>query len=290
MPAPEQLTAYDASNPASTPGLLAQIAEHRPDLRPLVAANPATPADVLDRLARLGDVAVNAALARRDQQPGARPFAAPGGAVPAAPGAGGYAQPAPTGFAAPDAGGPGGGGYGTSGYGTSGYGTSGYGTPGAGAYGSPAYFPMPATTGYAGPGGPTLNSYAPPMGAGGYAPGYATAPGSWGAAPKRSRAPWIVGLVVAVLVAVVGVGYVGYWFVERAASVARAESTYGSDEHLDALWDACDAGDGEACDDLFWDSPSFSEYEDFGNTCGGREPDGIWRCADKYEAGPSGGV
>jgi hypothetical protein len=46
--------------------------------------------------------------------------------------------------------------------------------------------------------------------------------------------------------------------------------TYGDDPTLDALWDACEDGDGQACDDLFFDSPVGSEYEEFGKTCGGR--------------------
>jgi len=50
--------------------------------------------------------------------------------------------------------------------------------------------------------------------------------------------------------------------------------TYGDDPALDALWEACEGGDGAACDDLFWEAPAGSEYEDFGYTCGGREPDG----------------
>ncbi len=45
---------------------------------------------------------------------------------------------------------------------------------------------------------------------------------------------------------------------------------YGDDAELDALYDACAAGDGQACDDLYYQSPFGSEYEDFGNTCGGR--------------------
>ncbi len=55
---------------------------------------------------------------------------------------------------------------------------------------------------------------------------------------------------------------------------------YGDDDELDALWDACEAGDGEACDDLFLDAPSGTRYEDFGNSCGDRgvEPS----CADVY--------
>lgn len=46
--------------------------------------------------------------------------------------------------------------------------------------------------------------------------------------------------------------------------------TYGDDPALDVLWDDCDAGSGAACDALFFDSPSGSEYEHFGDTCGGR--------------------
>lgn len=46
--------------------------------------------------------------------------------------------------------------------------------------------------------------------------------------------------------------------------------TYGEDDDLDALWNACEAGSGSACDDLFLQSPLGSEYEAFGNTCGNR--------------------
>jgi hypothetical protein len=45
---------------------------------------------------------------------------------------------------------------------------------------------------------------------------------------------------------------------------------YGDDPALDALWDACEAGSGTACDDLYWESESGSAYEDFGVTCGNR--------------------
>lgn len=69
------------------------------------------------------------------------------------------------------------------------------------------------------------------------------------------------------------------------------EGTYGSDPELDALYDDCEAGDYEACDDLFFDSPTGSEYEDFGDTCGDRnEPSGT--CVALYEddgGGDSGG-
>ena len=44
--------------------------------------------------------------------------------------------------------------------------------------------------------------------------------------------------------------------------------TYGDDETLDALWDACSVGDGIACLDLFFDSPFDSVYEALGDHCG----------------------
>ena len=46
--------------------------------------------------------------------------------------------------------------------------------------------------------------------------------------------------------------------------------TFGDDDDLDALWSACEAGSGSACDDLFFQSAFGSEYEAFGNTCGNR--------------------
>ena len=52
--------------------------------------------------------------------------------------------------------------------------------------------------------------------------------------------------------------------------------TYGDDAELDKLWDGCEAGEMQACDDLYLQSPFDSEYEAFGDTCGGRnEPSGF---------------
>jgi hypothetical protein len=67
-------------------------------------------------------------------------------------------------------------------------------------------------------------------------------------------------------------------------------SSYGDDPTLDALWDACDEGDGQACDDLYWGSPVGSEYEAFGNTCGERfsEDEAPFSCADEIGGGDSG--
>ncbi len=49
-----------------------------------------------------------------------------------------------------------------------------------------------------------------------------------------------------------------------------AVGTYGSDPYLDVLHDDSAAGDMDACDTLFADSPFDSEYEAFGGSCGGQ--------------------
>jgi hypothetical protein len=62
---------------------------------------------------------------------------------------------------------------------------------------------------------------------------------------------------------------------------SSSSGNYGSDSYLDSLWDSCSNGDFGACDDLFFESPSGSEYEEFGDTCGYRnEPSGY--CVDLY--------
>lgn len=54
------------------------------------------------------------------------------------------------------------------------------------------------------------------------------------------------------------------------SSSTTGAQTYGDDAELDALWDACQAGSGTACDDLYWASDLGTEYESFGSTCGNR--------------------
>jgi hypothetical protein len=44
----------------------------------------------------------------------------------------------------------------------------------------------------------------------------------------------------------------------------------GDDVTLDALWDQCAGGFGQACDELFDRAPMGSDYENFGATCGRR--------------------
>jgi hypothetical protein len=67
------------------------------------------------------------------------------------------------------------------------------------------------------------------------------------------------------------------------ADPASALSDYGSDPALDELADSCEAGDFGACDDLFGQSEIDSSYEEYGDSCGGRnEPAGF--CTTIYDA------
>lgn len=54
---------------------------------------------------------------------------------------------------------------------------------------------------------------------------------------------------------------------------------YGSDPEFDALYDDCEAGDFDACDELYTTSPFGSEYEEFGSTCGGIADQQFGSCA-----------
>jgi len=58
----------------------------------------------------------------------------------------------------------------------------------------------------------------------------------------------------------------------------------GDDPVLDALYDACGAGDGVACDRLFEQAPVGSEYETFASTCGNRRAE--LSCAGAYPTPP----
>jgi hypothetical protein len=53
---------------------------------------------------------------------------------------------------------------------------------------------------------------------------------------------------------------------------AQAPGDLGSDSDLDELVDECESGDMFACDDLYGDSDSGSDYEAYAITCGGRLP------------------
>ena len=47
----------------------------------------------------------------------------------------------------------------------------------------------------------------------------------------------------------------------------------GDDPQLDALAQDCYDGDMEACDDLYQESPVGSDYQTYGDTCAGRQPE-----------------
>lgn len=66
---PDEYTAEVASNPHTPALTLQDIAKTRPDLRPMVAANPAAYPDLVNWLAGLGDPQVDAAIAQRNVSP-----------------------------------------------------------------------------------------------------------------------------------------------------------------------------------------------------------------------------
>jgi len=233
-------TVYQATNPATPPDVLGQMAASRPDLRQFVAANPATPQSVVDWLATLGDHAVDAALARRRPPAGVQPppptgpaWSAPAGQAPQQRH---HQPPAP--------------------------------------YQGPAQpYQAPAQP-YAG----GTNPYGPPAPAGPYgypAPVSGTPQDaySYGLPPPRRRTGLIVAIVVAAVLLLGGLAFAA----TSILGVITDDAGYGEDPALDRLWDACADGDAEACDSLYWESPVGSEYERFGDTCGDRFPEGHGR-------------
>jgi hypothetical protein len=57
-------------------------------------------------------------------------------------------------------------------------------------------------------------------------------------------------------------------------------SEYGDSEQLDELFDGCNAGDLAACDQLAGTAPLATEYWEFGDSCGGRQPRGGGECTE----------
>jgi len=104
-------------------------------------------------------------------------------------------------------------------------------------------------------------------------------------APRRRAWPWVVGTLALVAV-LAGVGVGVYTLLDRVFGAPEAVyaqdgslveeqpladgDAYGDNPDLDALWDACEAGDGVACDDLYAQADFGSGYETFGYTCGER--------------------
>jgi len=54
-----------------------------------------------------------------------------------------------------------------------------------------------------------------------------------------------------------------------------AIENYGDDTTLDLLWDACDGGNNQACDELYLSAPLDTVYLEFARTCANQLPDSI---------------
>ncbi|MDK3257432.1 hypothetical protein [Blastococcus capsensis] len=55
----------------------------------------------------------------------------------------------------------------------------------------------------------------------------------------------------------------------------------GPDETLDAYAQGCFEGDLQSCDDLMYESPPLSDYEEYGSSCGGRvKPFTVMACTE----------
>ncbi|HLS72639.1 MAG TPA: hypothetical protein VK046_02640 [Actinomycetaceae bacterium] len=256
----QPFTLYQASSPTTPPETLAAIAAQRPDLRQFVAANPATGPEVVQWLGTLGDQAVDAALARRPAAQPAPPTGPPvtGSGAQASHTSGAYAQVSHP--QAPHTPSP----YAQGAHAQNPYAPSPYaqGPQTQSPYAHNPYAPPGSTSGApVPPGAGYPDAYAPEGAYGDPAAGY------YAAQPPARNTGVIVAIVVG---AVVVLGVLAF----AAATVfgVLGGGSYGDDPELDRLYDACAAGDGWSCDELYWQSPINSEYEEFGDTCGFRFP------------------
>jgi hypothetical protein len=60
------------------------------------------------------------------------------------------------------------------------------------------------------------------------------------------------------------------WCKTLAAAPNPSSQAPGGNPVLDFLWEACAEADFQACDDLYFEAPGGSIYEEFGATCGDR--------------------
>jgi len=74
---------------------------------------------------------------------------------------------------------------------------------------------------------------------------------------------------------------------EGAIPPAEAEPDgLGTDAELDELAEECFDGEMQSCDDLYTRSPRDSDYEEYGDTCAGRQPSHTRRyCSDVFSGG-----
>ncbi|MBM9434036.1 flagellar basal body-associated FliL family protein [Flaviflexus equikiangi] len=173
-------------------------------------------------------------------------------------------------------------------YGQPAYGQEGYGQQYGQQYGQPAYgqgaYPQDGA-----PGG-----YPPSYGGYENGGGYPPYGGGYGQPPSKGKGPliaWIVLGVILLIAIVVGIlfatGVLSSSDEQEPSSTTVEQSVepsdesddpvpapgeparYGDSAELDALWDSCEAGSLADCDELYYVSGFDTEYEEFGNTCGG---------------------
>ena len=95
MTNPSDYSLAQAADPSTPAAVLGEIATHRPDLRPAIAANPTAYPELLDWLRAFGDPAVDAALAARGgSAPVTQGYPSPAAQDPS------VTQPLPTGYGA----------------------------------------------------------------------------------------------------------------------------------------------------------------------------------------------
>ena len=87
----------------------------------------------------------------------------------------------------------------------------------------------------------------------------------------------VAGFLIATVVFMAGTGGMGMGVGMEEGPLGPVEEfpavppgDLGPDPVLDEYADACFAGEFQACDDLLYESPPLSEYEEYGGSCGGR--------------------
>ena len=98
-------------------------------------------------------------------------------------------------------------------------------------------------------------------------------------APPGGKAPNRTGLFIALAVAgALVLGLVLFLTLRGGDNgipdPTREPTGLGTDAAMDELAADCHQGDMQACDDLFFQSPAGSAYEDYGDTCAGRQASG----------------
>jgi len=71
------------------------------------------------------------------------------------------------------------------------------------------------------------------------------------------------------------------WCGTLVAAPTPSSQAPGGNPVLDFLWEACAEADFQACDDLYFEAPGGSIYEEFGATCGDRA-ERAGRCVEEF--------